>query len=324
MFSRLFTDSGLSLDRLRALVGVGAAGSIVRASGGDSVKQSQYSRQIKELEDFFQIHLIERHGKGIRLTSSGKELARISRFFLLGLSNFQRGCLTEEQPFRIGASATNIDRVLLPALTDSRMTGAGIRYAVETAADDEIESRLHDLTLDFGVVTAESISRPLQLKELGSWRLKLWVPKGLFKSERQASAAFKERRLPLAVPAREFALFDHAEFKDYEARLTCNSFLEARTALENQGLAAFLPDFLEPGGAAKAFLHVRIPAVDSCVFRNRLAWNPRLLRLNPHASRRRDSLLESLATRMRLQDPVSPAAGPSPASGSRCRRSSQG
>jgi DNA-binding transcriptional LysR family regulator len=82
------------------------------------VRQSQYSRQIRELEDFFSIKLIERHGKGTRLTANGKELARISRFFMLGLSNFQRGCLAEEQTFRIGASATCIHRFLLPLLSD--------------------------------------------------------------------------------------------------------------------------------------------------------------------------------------------------------------
>jgi hypothetical protein len=77
MFERLFAESGLSLDRLRALVAVGAAGSIVRAAGNDPARQSQYSRQIKELEDFFQTGLVERHGKGIRLTANGRELARI-------------------------------------------------------------------------------------------------------------------------------------------------------------------------------------------------------------------------------------------------------
>ena len=102
MFERLFAESGLSLDRLRALLEVGAAGSIVKAAEGDPVRQSQYSRQIKELEDFFRTRLIERHGQGSRLTASGRELARISRFFMLGLSNFQRGCLAEEQTFRIG------------------------------------------------------------------------------------------------------------------------------------------------------------------------------------------------------------------------------
>src|SRR5881409_3442212 len=106
MFDKLFADRGLSLDRLRALLKVAATGSIVKAAAGDAIKQSQYSRQIKELEDFFQAKLTERQGKGIHLTAKGTELARISRFFLRGLANFQRGCLAQEQSFRIGASAS--------------------------------------------------------------------------------------------------------------------------------------------------------------------------------------------------------------------------
>ena len=182
MFARLFAQSGLSLDRLRALVEVGAAGSMVRAAGGDPARQSQYSRQIKELEDFFQTGLVERHGKGIRLTASGRELARISRFFLLGLSNFQRGCLAEGQTYRIGASPTFITSFLLPVLAEPRCVQSGIRFAVEAVLGDEVERRLHDLTLDFGVVTRPAVSRPLQLKELGVWRLKFWVPKTLCKT----------------------------------------------------------------------------------------------------------------------------------------------
>src|SRR6476646_5383080 len=113
MFAKLFAESGLSLDRLKALLEVGAAGSIVKATGGDPVRQSQYSRQIKELEDFFRVKLVEREGNGTRLTANGRELVRMSRFFLLGLSNFRRGCLEEEQSFRIGASATFIQKILV-------------------------------------------------------------------------------------------------------------------------------------------------------------------------------------------------------------------
>src|SRR6059036_2268319 len=102
MFERLFAESGLSLDRVRALLEVGATGSIVKAANGDPVRQSQYSRQIKELEDFFQSKLVERHGKGIRLTSNGKELARISRFFLIVLTKRNAKCAPT--PFHCSSS----------------------------------------------------------------------------------------------------------------------------------------------------------------------------------------------------------------------------
>lgn len=298
MFSKLFAEGGLSLDRLKALLAVAAAGSIVKATGGDPVKQSQYSRQIKELEDFFRIKLVERHGKGIRLTQNGKELARISRFFLLGLSNFQRGCLTEEQTFRIGASATFSQRLLLPVISSADVVQSDTRYIVEVAGDDEIERRLHDLTLDFGVTTRSTISRPLQLTSLGKWRLQLWVPFSLQKTERSAKLAFKERRLPLAVAAKEIEGCGEDLLGEYNCRLVCDNFLQALAALESQEMATVLPDYLRASVSPKSFRRVHIPAIDSGTFCFRLAWNPRLLRLNPHAARRRDFLSKALTEQM--------------------------
>ncbi len=67
-------------------------------------------------------------------------------------------------------------------------------------------------------------------------------------------------------------------------------------------LAAFLPHFLEPGGEAGSFLKVSPRALDGVALHYRLAWNPRLLRLNPRATRHRDFLLRSLAAQM-LQIP---------------------
>ncbi len=295
MFTRLFAQSGLSLDRLRALVEVGACGGIVRAAEGDPARQSQYSRQLKELEDFFQVALVERHGKGVRLTHQGRELARISRFFLLGLANFQRGCLAEGQTYRIGASATFLSTFVLPILTRSPFGAQGSRFALETVSDAEAERRLHDLTLDFAVVTRNSLSRPLQSKELGRWGLCLWVPKSLRRNVRQAARAFVAGQLPLAWPIAELPLGSFETLRGHEPAVTCSSFLEARIALAEQELATVLPDFLSPGDAARQLLRVRTPLVDAARFGYHLAWNPRLLRLNPHAVRRRDALVRMLA-----------------------------
>jgi DNA-binding transcriptional LysR family regulator len=294
MFERLFAESGLSLDRVRALLEVGAAGSIVKAAAGDPVRQSQYSRQIKELENFFQSKLVERHGKGIRFTPNGKELARISRFFLLGLSNFQRGCLTEKQIFRVGGNATFIHCFLIPALAEPGFARAAVRYTTEIVPEDELERRLHDLTLDFGITTAGTLSRPLQLAEVGRWTLNLWAPKALFKSERHAQQAYAKGELPFAWPEREL----RAPALMMEPALLCANFLEAKTALELESVCAFLPDFLAPE-PSRDFLKLKPASQDSETFHYRLAWNPRMLRLNPHAARRRDVLLAKLSALMK-------------------------
>lgn len=296
MFEKLFAESGLSLDRLKTLLEVGVAGSIVKAADGDPVRQSQYSRQIKELEDFFRIRLVERQGKGMLLTPNGRELARISRFFMMGLANFQRGCLAEEQVFRVGANATFIRQFLLPVLCSSKKGGAS--YATEVVSDAEVERRLHDLTLDFGVVGSAALSRPLQTKILGKSELELWVPRVLGLNEAAVTREFQAQRLPLVLARNELEPFAIVSLAKYPACLVCDNFLEARVALEGERVGAFLPDFLAPGKTAGAFLRVRVPSMDALACEFYLAWNPRLLRLNPHAGRRRDLLARLLSERM--------------------------
>ncbi|CAN5656658.1 hypothetical protein BH11VER1_BH11VER1_41940 [soil metagenome] len=50
MFDSLFSNSGLSLDRLRNFLLVVEAGSIVKAAQNDLVRQSLFIRQIRDLE----------------------------------------------------------------------------------------------------------------------------------------------------------------------------------------------------------------------------------------------------------------------------------
>jgi DNA-binding transcriptional LysR family regulator len=204
--------------------------------------------------------------------------------------------------FRIGGGATFVGCFLLPALARLPAGQSGPRYAVEIADDLEIERRLHDLTLDFGVVNAAAISRPLQLQPLGSSRLRLWVPKAMCRNEGQAVLALMDNRLPLVLPSLEPPTLNSAPFKDCQPRLVCTGFLEAKTALETESVAALLPDFLTPEQKAGKFLRVSVPGLDRAVFDFRLAWSPRLLRLNPHATRQRDFLIRSLAARLRERE----------------------
>ena len=74
MNKELFSEHGLSLDRLKSFLDVVEAGSIVKAAAGDTNRQSQYSRQIKELEVFFGAELTKRRGRRIEITEEGERL----------------------------------------------------------------------------------------------------------------------------------------------------------------------------------------------------------------------------------------------------------
>jgi DNA-binding transcriptional LysR family regulator len=296
MFEKLLAEGGLSLDRLKTLLEVAVAGSMVKAADGDPVRQSQYSRQIKELEVFFRVQLVERQGRGTRLTSNGRELARISRFFMMGLANFQRGCLAGDQAYRIGASATVGRQFLLPVLAGAN--GTAEELATEVVSDAQIEPRLQDLTLDFGIMGQAELGRPLQARLLGNWRLQLWVPRTMGLTELAARRAFRAQQLPLVKAGAELDALMLPGVAKYSARLACDNFLEAKAVLEAGKLAALLPDFLAPTETVGSFGRVRVPEIDARQFGVFLVWNPRLLRLNPHAARWRDWLAGLLSHRM--------------------------
>src|SRR5947199_133584 len=83
---RAAAPNGFSLDRLVTLCAVVENGSIVAAAGPNPSRQSQFSRQIKELEDALGQKLFDRIGKTLRPKESGLQLTRMTKAFLDGVN----------------------------------------------------------------------------------------------------------------------------------------------------------------------------------------------------------------------------------------------
>ena len=104
MFENLFSTQGLSLDRLKNFLAFADQNSIVAAAGGDIVRQSLISRQIRELSEFFGVELVKRHGRGLALTEAGRQLATITREQFGALSEFARDAKSLPSILKIAAS----------------------------------------------------------------------------------------------------------------------------------------------------------------------------------------------------------------------------
>jgi DNA-binding transcriptional LysR family regulator len=89
MFENLFAQSGLSLERLKTFREIVAVGGITAAAGNDSNRQSQYSRQLKELERYFGVELLKRGRGPVELTDAGKRLYGIVGHTLRALEEFR-------------------------------------------------------------------------------------------------------------------------------------------------------------------------------------------------------------------------------------------
>src|SRR5580700_6406348 len=103
MFESLFDERGLSLDRLRALLEVRDAGSIAEAAPGDPVRQSQYSRQLRELSEFFGVSVGRRQGKVLKLSPEGAHLAELVREQFRLLQDFRAECRADATDYAIAS-----------------------------------------------------------------------------------------------------------------------------------------------------------------------------------------------------------------------------
>lgn len=107
---------GLSLDRLKVLRDVAAAGSIRNAVGDDLVRQSLASRQLKELDACFGTRLTMRKGRTMSVTPEGQELARIVEDFFVMLTRYEDALRDQVSPMTLGIGDSYFQWYLLPCL----------------------------------------------------------------------------------------------------------------------------------------------------------------------------------------------------------------
>jgi DNA-binding transcriptional LysR family regulator len=105
---------------------------------------------------------------------------------------------------------------------------------------------------------------------------------------------FDKRELPLALVTGESAGPGIRLRERYKAPVLCGSFAEAAALLRGEQVGALLPAFLAPSEKGGRFVRVPVPGMANQRLVAGLAWNPRMLRLNPHAARRRDTLIRAL------------------------------
>ena len=165
-FERLFAVSGLSLDRLRTFMRVAEAGNLAKPALGDVTKQSQFSRQIKELEAFFGVALTRRVGRRIEITPEGNQLALIIRRQFRELDDFRESMAGRSVSVRLGSQGSVIDWLVVPRLAEIRKTLGSALVELEQMRSADVVRAVADGRLDFGIVREDAV--PAEIKR---WRL---------------------------------------------------------------------------------------------------------------------------------------------------------
>ena len=300
MITELLSEGGLSLDRLQNFCRVAEVGGVTRAAKGDVTKQSLYSRQIKELEEFFGAELMRRRGRGIALTGPGQRLHSIAREQFAALTDFKMECRGQPLEVVLGAGDSLIQWVILPKLAaiENRLPDARLKLLNLTNA--EIIRRLSDGLIDFGIVRKGELGKSLGSSPLGRMGFSLFVPKNMQPAVQAARPNGLLAAVPLAVLEgdgvfrRELAALANRNKLKLKIKIECSSFPLISRAIASGRVAGVLPrmaaDELQKLGV------VEVPTKMLQGFEREvcLAWNPRQLQIRTMLDRARVIFAEAL------------------------------
>jgi len=290
MFDALLSRSGLTLDRLKALVEVEAAGSIVGVGPGNPNKHSQYSRQLRELSEFFGCELAERRGRTLRLTQRGASLAKLSREFLQQLADYDAACRAQQVDYTIGGGDSLIQWVVMPHIAKVVDAVPSIRLSTASLNTKDVIEKVTDCRLDIGLVRKTAPTPGLGSVNLGSMRYCLAVPRSLLAGRvaPTITRAFRELPMAMQVSSGEFTatLLSIAKnvAPEFQAALSCQSLPQVLAAVKSRRFAAVLPELAArelPENTYNLLAGRELAPLNREIC---LIWNPRVMTVRPHAS----------------------------------------
>jgi DNA-binding transcriptional LysR family regulator len=302
MFDSLFADSGLTLDRLRALLEVRDAGSIAEAAPGDPIRQSQYSRQLRELSEFFGVKLGRRQGKLLKLTEEGLRLAELAREHLRSLQDFRSECRADSSDYAVAAGDSLLQWLVLPRLGALVHGKRPVRFITANLRTHDIVRQLNDGRTDVGILHRSAVSSGLKMSSLGILNYCAVVPVSLVRGKRPPMLREILADFPLAVQttddqfSRQLREITTGLGLAFRPALACQSFPQVARAVKAGGFAAILPRLALADFPSETRVLVEGSLLDRLQREIVLAWNPRIAGARPGSAR----LLEQMQKLLQL------------------------
>ena len=305
MFENLFSKGGLSLDRLRSFMQMAHAGSIAKAAPQDATRQSQISRQIKELEEFFATELTQRRGKALSLSPAGERLAGLIREQLQDLEDFRREQEKTAKVFSIASGGSTLEWLVVPHLPEIASLLGQATIRTEMHRSRSLVEAVAEGRIDFAVLRHDAIPRANRENtiKLSPLTFHLCIPRVLLK--RGATAAMLRdvelwRALPFAA-GRDGGQMDSALREgmtsagvEFKPRFECGSLLQVRQLVSQGACAAVLPSLGLAGLDERQVIIAPFAPLAGYGRALALHWNPRQMRRRDVSKRTLKALAQLL------------------------------
>lgn len=280
MNASIFQKNGFSFDRLLTLIALADAGSIAMAAGRDPVRQSQYSRQLKELETCFGVPLTEHKGRQVVLTPAGQKLVALARQSFALLEGFASEAQGQPIVYRLGAGDALLHWALAPVLPGITHAFPRVRFSCESMETEKLIEAVSTGVLDFGVVRANAALGQLEHRPIGSLTYRLYVPVPLMPDGNTDSVKSLLTTLPLAFlrgNGEYVRLLTELAGNPLDAAITYATLPLVCRAVASANCIGVLPTLARSELPAKSFYEMNASALQKMKRPLALVYHPRIL-----------------------------------------------
>jgi DNA-binding transcriptional LysR family regulator len=286
MLPEVVAKNGFSLDRIATLCGVIDAGSIAAAAGPSPSRQSQFSRQIKELEEAVGGKLFERVGKTLRPTPLGQQLARMSRIFFGAVADLASQEAEKPGLLNVGGGEGLLRWLFVPSMSALRGLSPPIHCRVRSLRSAEVIQELELGRIDVGLVRKSAVPENHSTETIGTFEFVFAVPRQLLRS-RTGEEVYEGKPIPFAELMGDGQLATTAREISMEAGIQLNRVIQAETlslllaAVEHGDAAAFLPTVAAANLPSDRFAVLRFKDMNRLSRETVLVWLPEVADQKP-------------------------------------------
>jgi DNA-binding transcriptional LysR family regulator len=272
------TLAGISIDRLQTLCAVVEAGTIVLAAGTDPNRQSQFSRQLKELEKALGTTLFDRVGKTLQPNETGRRVALAAHTFFGALDDVMNAASARAETVRLGAGEAVLRWFVMPHLPELMSGDPPLRFDVHSMTTEVALRELLTGSLDLVIIRTDSVADGLQSEVIKTLKYVLAVPRTLLRS-REGAEVLEGRPLPFAEMAGDGYFVKAVKATAATLGLNLRPVLQAQTfsllvsAVESGTAAAFLPDVAAKSLPEERFALVSADGMSALNRSLSLVWN---------------------------------------------------
>lgn len=183
-----------SFDQLQTFVHVAELGSFTAAADKAGITQPAVSLQVKLLEQWFGVRLIERVGRRAQPTVAGLDLLAYARRILQELAQAGEAMAPHKSGLggrvRIGSGATASIHLLPLAISRAKAKMPGLEITLRIGNTDDILRDLESNALDLAVVTLPASGRSFEIEAFYDDELLVVAPHGSAMPAEGPDAAF--------------------------------------------------------------------------------------------------------------------------------------